>query len=391
MANTTSTTNKGANRKILRLVTLDREETISSIPFTANAPATLPTQGGIIPSNRFLYGLKLHFRGRVTNAASGNPTAVLADAPWSIINLVDIQGYHRPRAKTEDFFNLRGPDIYQLNKNYSSSNPFVNYVVNGSSAAALSTAASATNDFEFILSIIFPPEKVGLMQQFGYLLDAPNYDSLVMNVYFADDKSLFSGQTTASTFSAFGSATGSPEVRVSGIFAQGGSQAFQGFIPGRVWRYYKENVSGDIVSGATQSRQYNIPTGYQIRSILMKTGIKATTVSSGNNAYSSLTDSIFQNITVYRGTNNAVRLFRDYQTIKEASRQAYAILPDTGYALIDFCKHGALFEMFDATQLTAGPTGNVDFYLASDVAGAAGQASLFVCQEVRGKPQGLAA
>ncbi|MGH9770308.1 MAG: hypothetical protein ACRD4Q_01180 [Candidatus Acidiferrales bacterium] len=376
-------------RKLLRLVTIDREEFVSSIPFVADSPATLPTQGGILPSDRFLYGLKLHFRGRVTNAATGNPTAVLADAPWQIIDKIDIQGYHRPRAKTENFFNLRGAEIYEYNKNYSSSDPYVNYLVNGTPAQALSFAASATNDFEFFLNIVFPPEKVGLWQQFGYLLDAPNYDSLVMTVYFADDKSLFSGQTTASTFSAFGSATGSPELRVSGLFAQGGPQAFQGFIPGRVWRYYKENVSGDIVSGASQSRQYNIPTGYRIRSILMKTGVKATTTAAGNNAYASLSDNILQNINVFRGTNKAVRQFRDFTGVKEATRQAYAILPDTGYSLIEFCKHGALFEAFDATQMTAGPTGDVDFYLAADVTGAANQGALYAVEELRGKPAGL--
>jgi len=378
---------KNPINKLLRLVTMDREEFIASIPFTLNSPATLPTNGGILPSDRFMTGLRLHFRGRITNPATGNPAAVLADAPWSIIDHIDIQGYHRPRASSEDFYNLRGTDIYELDKNYSSSNPFVGYQVNGGAATALSIVASATNDFEFMLNITFPPEKVGLQQQLAGLLDAPNYDRLVMKVFFADDKSLFSGQTIAPTFSAYGSAVGSPEVRVSGIFAQGGPNAFKGFIPFRTWRYYAENSSGDIVSGATQSRQLNIPTGYRIRSILMKTGVKATTTSPGNNAYSSLSDSIFQNLNVFRGTNKSVWLARDYAGIKESTREAYAISPSTGYAILDWVRRGALFTAFDATQLTAGPTGNVDFYLASDIAGAANQAALFLIQEMRGKVQ----
>jgi hypothetical protein len=377
----------------LPIVSSDRYEWVADISLpTLNAPYQLPTNGGIIPSDRFISSMRLEVEYRVTNPASGNPTAVLADAPFSFLENIHVEGYHRIRKAKEPFIDIRGADAREWNLIWYSRVPYVGIVVNGSAASAIVVTASATNDVRFFIEIPFWPEQMSLRQKLGYLLDAPNYDNLQLTLRIGDSFSLFSGQTTNPTFSAFGSATGSPRVRVGFCFAQFGKKYLdaitKGFLPGRVWRYAPQNdlTAGDIVNGATGSRLLNIPRGNRIRQILLKTGTKATTTSAGNNAYSALSDTILSNIKAYRGTNKVTKFFQDYQCAKQDVGFPYSIQPDVGYAYLDWAKRGVLFEHFDATGTVQGPTGDVDCYIAADIAGAAGQGFMAFVEELRGYP-----
>lgn len=381
---------------MLGVSAISRPDFIGDITMaTTNSRYQLGTNGGLIPNNRFLYGMTLRVQCRMTNPGSGGPTGVRADAPFSLIERIDISGFHRPRGQQELFYSLRGSEIYNLAKMYGGTPPFMR----PASAPgwptfrpSLSITPDDVNDIEFVLPIIFPPEMVPIEDQANYILDAPNYDQLKMDVYFADSKSVFSGQTTEPTFSALGSATGSPRVRVHGMFVLGG-QALLGVIPARVWRYSQELTAGDINGSGTVtgSRLFNIPRGNKIRSILMKTGVKATTASSGNNVYDSLSDDIFTNVKVYRGLNNAIRNFVDFREPKIESHMRYQLYPPDGHGLIDFVLNGRLSEVFDTVGLIAGPSGDTDCFVAADVAGAANQAAIFVVQEIRGVPRRLKA
>jgi len=369
-----------------------RQEFIADISLTAtNTVYMLPTNGGLIPNDRFMYDLSLTFEGRMTNASSNNPTGTQADAPFSLIDTITVTGYHRVRGQSEPFVNLRGADLYNLNRLYTSHIP---YVVPNSAGAptftvSLSTSANATNDIRFTLNLPFTPLQIPIQRQLGWLLDAPNYDTLKLTVQFSDDKSVFTGQTSASTFSAFGSASGNPRVRVHGKFALGGNAIF-GYVPGRVWRYFQENTSGDIVNTVTSSRQYNIPRGNKIRGVLIKTGVKSTAATAGNNVYNTLSDSIFTNIKIQRGLNKTIRFYQDFFAIKGEVAHAYAMYAAQGYALVDFVLRGNLGEALDTVGLVAGPSGDTDLYVQADITGASNQAALFLVEELRGIPQKLA-
>jgi hypothetical protein len=379
--------------RVISWVAADRPEWIGDIPFVANTPQVLPTQGGILPSDKYYYGLRLEFEGRMTNPAANGPTGVTADGVLSICERIHIEGYHRPRAAQEAFFDMRCSDAYEFFGLTTGRFGKKQFLDNGAAATNLVTTASHTNDWRFFVDIYFPPQwpssTVSLTkQQAGWLLDAPNYDRLQLTIYWADDKSPFTGQTTSPTFSAFGSATGSPRCRVQALYAMAGkNNLFTGFVPGRVWRYFAENTTGDILANVTQSRQYNIPRGFKIARLLTKTGVKSTTTSSGNNAYNTLSDTILSNIKVNYGTNKIIQFHQDYLALKEAVSAANYIPPDTGYAMIDWIKNGHLGEALDAQSLVAGPTGDVDVYLSADTSGAANQAALYCVEELRGTPQ----
>ena len=366
-----------------------REEFIADIAMpTINTLYQLPTNGGLLPNDRFYFGAVLQFEGRVTNqGGANNPTGVQADGPFSLIDTVRVEGYHRLRQQRERFIDLRGPDLYELTRIYYSNSPYTTHVRGGST---LTLTAGATNDIRFILDIPFVPLNVPIHQQVGYLLDAPNYDQLQLTVQFADDRSIFTGGT-AGTFSAFNSATGSPRIRVSGLFALAGLQKFSGYQPARVWRYHQEVRSGDILTGNTNSRLFNnIPKGYRIRGGLLKTGTIAAgalAATAGNSVYNTLSPSILQNIKFMLGVNRPLRYYTDNFALMMESQRTYALAPTTGYGLIDFAQRGHLWEALDTSGTIAGASGDTDLFLQTDVTGGANQAALFLYEEIRGKPK----
>lgn len=358
---------------------LNRPERIADIDVSGiNRTLTLPTNGGLIPSDRFMYGLGLMFEGRITNdAGAGNPTAVLADAPFSLLESIEVEGYHRIRAAREQFINVRGADLRELNRAYLNHTPI-------STPAALSMVAGATNDIRFYIELPFIPYNLPARMWEGFLLDAPNYDVLKLSIRFSDDASVFT-RTTAGVFSAFGSATGNPRIRVVGMFAQQGPAQFRGFVPARVWRSFREVTSGDIVNGATQSRLFDIPRGYRVRSILMKSGVRAT-VTAGNNAYLTLSDTILTNIDVFRGLNRINRNYFSMFDLKEDTGKRYGLNPNVGFGLIDWSVNGVDMEVLDTRGLVAGPTGDVDVFLRADITGAANQGAVALFEEWRQAP-----
>jgi len=377
------------------IVAFARHEWVADIQATTNdTQYQLPTQGGLIPSDRFIKSLMIQMQLRATNPATLGPTGVLADAPMSYLERVHVGGYHRLRQQREDFIDVRGADLWELTKIYAAqiSGPFTQPAPAFQSrpASALALGASLANDIRVQFMLPFTPIGLPIGQQKDWFLDAPNYDQLQLTLYISDMLSLFSGQTTQPTLSAFGSTTGNPVVRVSAQYAMFGASRGAGYVPGRVWRYFAENVAGNIVNGATQSREYNVPRGNRIRGILIKTGVKATTTSAGNNAYATLSNAIFNNIKFFQGLNRQIRFWADFFLFQSDLTFAYGITPDPGYAICDFANMGTQSEVLNTTGLIAGPTGDTDVYIAADITGGTGQADLFLVEELRGLPRNVA-
>lgn len=366
----------------LPVTALTRYEHINDITLaTLNSEYKLPSGAGLIPSERFLWGLRLMFEGRATMPASGTATGVTADERFAFLENIIVEGYHRVRGQQEQFVNLRGPDLRELVRIYTGRTPT-------STPAALTLTASAANDIRFVIDVPFVPLNFPWRAAMGWLLDAPNYDALTLKVRYSDALSVFTGQTTQPAMTAYGSTTGSPALRVGGIFCLAGANKFAGYIPGRVHRYFQEVTGSDLTTTATSKRLYNLPRGHLLRSLMLKTGTKQT-VTSGNNAYATLADTILTNLYLRRGTNVVNRRYVGFNDLREdlvGISSALIIPPATGYGVIDYAKLGYDGELLDARGLVAGPTGDVDLYFEADVTGAANQAALFLVEEWRHRP-----
>lgn len=364
--------------RIPAISTMSRPEWIADIPWTSDAILNLPTQGGLLPNDRFLFALLLQFEGRFTQPASGNATGTQKDGPYSIIDSVIVQGFHRIRGANEQFINCRAADLYEEVLEKTGRAPL--------SMGTLSTTASSTSDIRFMIPVIFPPIGIAPAQQIGYLLDAPNYDRLQLSVVAADPASVFTGQSGTIGMSAYGSATGSPRIRVYGIFAQAGASQFAGFVPGRVWRYFHENTSSSLTTTATQVALENVSVGNYIRSMLIKTGVKSTATTAGYNAYNSLSDTVLSNLKLTRGLNKMIAFLADFYGMRESTAEYYKIASSTGYGLLDFCPRGSLATLFNTVPLVAGPTGDTSVQIVSDVVGASNQGFVVQYEELRGQP-----
>jgi len=360
------------------LVALSRPEHVGDIPFLVNSVQTLPTRGGILPSDYHYYGLLLEVEMRDTVAVA-NMASEHADSPYSIVDQVSISGLHRVRKQTETFYQLRGADIRELALVYGSRAPFTTGAIG---------VAQAAKDIRFFLPIIFPPERLSLTQQVPYLLDAPNYENLVLTVKWGNGLSFGpDGAGTTHTFVGFG-AVNTARCRVHAIFASFGRNGAPGFVPARVWRIFQENTTTDLTAGGNNMRLFNILRGNIIRSLLVKFGTKAV-VAAGNDAYATLSNVIAADVRVSRGTNRQIRHFVDQFALREYGALNVAITPDNGYGLIDFAENGDIRSALDTQGLIAGPTGDVDLFLQGSIVGAATQGALMVTQEIRGTPVGL--
>lgn len=385
------------------VVTFSADEWIADMPLSAlpNINAQLPTQGGQIPNMRFIKSLKLWWEGRITNAGSNNPTGVTADGIFGLIDTIKIQGTHRIRGKQEQFINVRGPDLREWCAIYQGKFPGCYVSANGTlkNASALgfsggfpsayansllTLTASQTNDIRFCIEVPFHPLGIGTGQVIDFLLDAPNYDNLTLSLVCGDDTSVFTyGTRGAPTFTAYGSASGSPQIRVYGIFAKQGLSAFAGFVPARVFRWFDEKTGSTLTTTATGVRMNNINRGNKIRSLLFKTGTKSTTNTAGLNVYATLSDAIFSaNIYFMQGTNKQIRFFQNYIHMAEQTKAAYGIDYDAGYALLDFARNHTVRESLNLRAAVVGASGDVDTYLQTDVAGAANQAELAMYEEL---------
>lgn len=100
------------------ITALQRMEYIDSITFAENTQQTLPTNGGLVPTDRFLHSLVLEFRGRLTMPATGNPTGTEADGHAAIIERITIEGYHRIRRQQEKIIDVRGADLEMFQRFY---------------------------------------------------------------------------------------------------------------------------------------------------------------------------------------------------------------------------------------------------------------------------------
>ena len=362
------------------LTAFSRVEYVDSITFSENTSQTLRTSGGLIPNDRFLESLMLEFRGRLTMPASTGPSADRAQVA-GIIERVTVEGYHRLRRQQEKIIDLRGTELELLHRYYQ---PSALVKLPGTNST-ITVTANATNDILFQLVIPFTPLRAGANVQAGYLLDAPNYESLKLTVQWADYKNIVVPGSTAATWSAYGATTGNPELRVYGGFALHKTR-WANFVPGRVFRYFTE-VSGSLMTTtASGQRLFDIPRGFDIRGLLVKTGVKATDATSGNNAYSSLTD-FLTDIRVNQGLGKYIRRYMDgYANFLDVAKSYNLAGRVTGVNLIDFAQYGNLGEALPTRNLISGPNGNVDLYLQADVTGASNQSMVIAMEEIRYKP-----
>lgn len=315
----------------------------------------------------------LHMRGRLTNAAApptyrSGPT-LLGTPLFSLIQQFTLRGQHlRYGAQTPIV--MRGETMAEfmalMNPNWV---PRFSVSVNGAALTqgqALSNAANATNDFDFVLPIPMFPYDLTPSDQTFYCIHGPDWPgNLYVDLLTADPTAL--GATLAqiangSTVTAFGSAAG---VGVIDILAERplvSKKLASQIRPAVTFRIHNFSQPTSAVSTGASSagvKLGDLTVGKDTTRVFLKVGTQLAATSAGIVAYGSLLDTVvtrtfisMDNRQLRFQNGNADSVMQDYMG------RMYGRTVPAGYRMIDFISGigtgtGNPKAAFQSSQLTA--------------------------------------
>jgi hypothetical protein len=347
------------------VTTLNRWEKIASKTWSVNSTSRFTKSADLDPG-RVLRSLLINVQGACTVGVA-DATADLADNVGAIVEQIRMFGSHQGRGSTDNFLQIRGCDLKELCNIRAGVKVFDN-----SSTIAVTHSATAYQ-FDFNILIDFPPTGHRVEEQVGYLLDVPNWSQLELDVQFGDANSIWNpAGTTTFTWA-------SQTINLLGRYAQE-KKKFAGFGFGLKYLVETENATAQLTTTASQVNLYQLDNKGKIRSLLLKTGTKASTVTSPNNAYATLSDAILANIRLVQVPSQKFREYARFSDLKAIDSLVYRYSPATGYALLDLGGDGLSFEALSPSSISTGEAGTTNLWLQADVTGAASQA-LAVAQE----------
>jgi hypothetical protein len=344
------------------VTTLNRWEQIASKPWAVNSVVRYTKQADFDPS-RVLRSLLIHVKGTCTLAT--NPaTAVRGDNVGAIIEQIRIFGKNQLRGSTDNFRQMRGCDLKELGN--------MGYGVTIFDASSTLATADAAYALDFFIVIDFPPQRVRVEEKVGYLLDVPNFTQLELDIQFGDEKSLWDLGTAVPTWSL-------QTVNLLGRYAQEPGK-FAGFGFGLVYQTFVEIMGSPLTTTAQKVNLYQLDNKGLIRSLLLKTGVKATTATAGNNAYDSLSDTILANLGILQVPSQFFRSYFAFRELKAINACGQHRSPALGYALLDLTGDELLYDALAPKKIATGQAGDTNIWFQADVAGAANQ-GLVIAQE----------
>jgi len=331
------------------------------------------SDAGNFPLNRNIYGLliEVSYRNAVGVAAAD---AENVESPQAILDRIHIYGQHRHRNEQTEIVDLRGATAYtKFGTIYRSRTP---------QSTGLAGVGIGDKDVRFFIPVIFPPQKVSILQQAGYLLDAPNYEWIQMDLHMGDGTSMYDpAGTTTFAFTQFGGASGSPQIRILRMIPNLRGERV-GFISGLVRHYFRELIGSDLTTTATGVRLYDVRPGNRYRAFLLKAGVKMTEATATLNPFATLSDAILSQLH-FKRNDVTHRHFQTFNIGRELLSEQYDSPVPVGYAAFEFADYGDIRQWFDTSRFKKD---NVEAWIEADVAGAANQALEVIVEEIVGGP-----
>jgi len=364
------------NALISRITRDQGPEFEQTLAFAALTQVSTPTS---LRTDRKVRFFDFHMRGRLTNAAAP-PTyrtgpALLGTGLFALVQQFTLRGQHlRYGAQTPII--MRGETAAEwmalMNPNWVPR--FSNSVNAGAltQGAALSNAANATNDFDFVLPIPLFPYDLSPSDQTFYSLHGPDWPgNLYFDVNFADATALGStlAQQAAGSPSAFGSAAGTPSMDILSERPLVSKDLASKVRPGVTFRVQNINQPTVAVStGAATAgvKIADLTVGKDTTRIFVKVGTSLAATSAGVVVYGTLSDTIITRTVVAMDNRqlrfqnaNANSVMQDYMG------RMYGRTIPTGYIMLDFISGigtgtGNAKAAFQSSQLTAARKFEVD-------------------------------
>jgi hypothetical protein len=401
----TAAPNSQANvNALLSRITRDQgPEVEQSLNWANTTQLSTPTS---LRTDRKVKFFTLHMRGRITNSAApgtfrAGPT-LLGTPLFSLIQQVTIRGQHL-RYGAQVPFQMRGEAIAEyMALTYPNYSPCTSVSVNGGAlgkGTALSSAANATNDFDFVLPIpLFPPDIAAGDQPF-YCLHGPDWPgNLYMDVQTADATAL--GVTLAqtvngSTVTAFGSAAGVGSIEINSERPLISKDFMSKIRPAVLFRTTNFQQPTAAVSGVSGSglKLADLIVGKDTTRIFVKVGTQLAATTAGIVTFGSLSDTILTR-TFFSMDNRNLRFHgpNGDSVMQDYVGRAYGRTIPAGYRMLDFISGTGSSSTanpkssFSSSKLTSARKFEVD----ADVTAAANQIAEVTQEILLGRPAMLA-
>lgn len=362
-------------------------EFLFSIPFVANTQAQGPRN---IPIVRPLDSLLLVWRGRVVIAVA-NVATLAAEAPQTIVQRIRVMGTHN-RYGALIPIDLSGPTAFAWNRMFQERGAYeiINATLQAQPSIPFAQVGAtfgniATYDLEIHYHVplgpSYPPSSRLATIPFSWFPEDWT-DSIQVQVNFGDSTSFGTaggGQTT--TFTAFGSGAGSPELRVYGQYHMLGplAQSIQGAV---VIRTENTTVGGIYAAVAAQQRMLALAK-QKTSNIVVKSGTMLAGTTAGVQVFATLADTIL-NRTQIIVDNKPIRNNTDNFAFKQFSSRQYNSVAPGGYLDFSFIDSMNPLTYFRGDRVPSGA--NLD--LVTDIVTAGATQSVAIIQEqVYGSPR----
>lgn len=325
-----------------------------------------------VPIARAIESFHFIWRGRLVIGTADYTTGV-PEAPQTLIERIVIRGNHS-RWGNQVFTDISGATAFASLKCYG---PKGNVALNGTTLIAelgsplpstgINAGAQGTYDLEIHYEVPAGPWGAWNARMVApYLWREENYgNSIQIEVTVGDRTSLGTpagGSTT--TWTAFGSATGSPSIEMYANYSMlGPLQGFGGDANGIVMR--SEIVAAPSLTAATSGTQL----GAQLRksvttNLLIKSGVILTGTTSGVNVFASLSDTQLARTRIMAAQQPIKDLRTNYAT-KAYYAQKFQSYAPQGYLPISWIEGGSIFAALRAQDMKDGSQFNIETDLVS--------------------------
>lgn len=386
-------------RPLLSRITRDQgPEFEQTLTFASLTQVSTPTS---LRTDRKIKWVDFHFRGRFTNPA-GAPTfrsgptllgANNSNVIFSLIQQITIRGQHL-KYGSQTIFQMRGEAAAEflalVLPNY-----IPQYSVNANGAGlvrfgAFSAVATQTNDIDFVLPVPLYPPDLSATDAVMYCVHGPDWPgNLFVDLLFADGTALATANPPTS-FTAFGSASGSPSVDIlteRPLLGKDYMSSIRGALTYRIV-FTQQPTAAVATGGGTGVKLSDLQVGKDTTRIFLKTGSQGAAESAGVVAFTGLSDTICTR-TFFSLDSRALR-FQNANgdpVLQDYMAREYGRFIPAGYRIIDFVSNTGNGPAnpktaFGSSQLTAARK----FELDADTVSAANQIAEVTQEMILGAP-----
>jgi hypothetical protein len=332
------------NALISRITRDQGPEFEQALNFAVTTQISTPTS---LRTDRKIRYFDFQFRGRLTNSAAPGTyrtgPALLGTGLYALIQQFQLRGQHL-RYGSQVPIIMRGETAAEwmaiMNPNWV---PRFSVSVNGGAltqGAALSNAANATNDVDFVLPIPMYPFDLSPSDQTFYSLHGPDWPgNLYFDINTADQTAM--GVTIAqATFSAFGSAGGSAVINIHSERPLISKDLASKVRPGVTFRVQNTSQPTTAVStGAATAgvKLGDLTVGKDTTRVFRKAGTSLAATSGGVVVYGTLSDTILtRDVVAMDNRQLRFQIGNGNSAMQDYMGRMYGRTIPSGYLMIDF-------------------------------------------------------